>query len=397
VLLDTGDASTALAERRRTSIELFRAQRRRSSFPRFPRTARHWWRWAATAAATCFPYSDVDLLLLFRIRASLAAGRKDAISAFLQQLWDSGLRVSHSVRTLEECLEVHDQNTELNISLLDQRYLAGDRALYAELAAKLPRFVLANRDALARNLAGLRANATPSSATPSTIWSPTSRKLPAVCAIFSCPAGWSNCGTPKPAAGPCRASGGAGAGLPPPGALRFLHSAGGRDNNVLSFEAQDAIAEQWRLRHGRLDARIFPPRPRHLSRRHAPAGRSPRRKQRPLRQFRDWRSRLGNADFSVHRERVHVRAPQSLDADPGVVLRLFEFVARHGMRPPPKPSSRSPRAAAPARHFARRSRCGAPWKPMLSLPHAPLAVRSMHETGVLTAGCFPSSSPSSAW
>ena len=63
--------------------------------------------------------------------------------------------MSHSVRTPEECAEVHDQNTELNICLLDQRYLAGDRALYAALAAKLPRFVHANRDALARNLARL--------------------------------------------------------------------------------------------------------------------------------------------------------------------------------------------------------------------------------------------------
>ena len=45
------------------------------------------------------------------------------------------MRVSHSVRTPAECVEVHDQNTELNISLLDQRYLAGDRVLYAELGA----------------------------------------------------------------------------------------------------------------------------------------------------------------------------------------------------------------------------------------------------------------------
>ena len=36
-----------------------------------------------------------------------------------------------------------------------------------------------------------------------------------------------------------------------------------------------------------------------------------------LAQFRDWRSRLGNADFSVHRERAHFREPQLLDARPG--------------------------------------------------------------------------------
>src|SRR5205085_3358945 len=50
-------------------------------------------------------------------------------------------------------------------------------------------------------------------------------------------------------------------------------------------------------------------------------------------QLRDWRSRLGNADFSVHRERIHLRAPQRLEAEPEMALRLYEFVARHGIRP----------------------------------------------------------------
>ena len=49
-----------------------------------------------------FPYSDVDLLLLFA-NDKAAAGLKDSISGFLQQLWDAGLRVSHSVRTPAEC------------------------------------------------------------------------------------------------------------------------------------------------------------------------------------------------------------------------------------------------------------------------------------------------------
>src|SRR5579864_6536500 len=101
-----------------------------------------------------FPYSDIDLLLLFA-NAKLPAEHKEALAAFLQRLWDSGLRLGHSVRTPSECLEVHDQNAELNVSLLDQRFLTGDRALYAALADKLPRFLHGNRDALVRNLAKL--------------------------------------------------------------------------------------------------------------------------------------------------------------------------------------------------------------------------------------------------
>src|SRR5204862_3226104 len=101
-----------------------------------------------------FPYSDIDVLLLFAGERA-AVESKEAIAAFLQHLWDAGLRMSHSVRTPAECCEVHDRNIELNISLLDQRFLSGDRALYAELARRLPRFIHANRDALIRNLSQL--------------------------------------------------------------------------------------------------------------------------------------------------------------------------------------------------------------------------------------------------
>lgn len=45
-----------------------------------------------------FPYSDIDLLILFDSEKSLAAS-KGSSAAFLQRLWDYGLRVSHSVRT----------------------------------------------------------------------------------------------------------------------------------------------------------------------------------------------------------------------------------------------------------------------------------------------------------
>ena len=132
-----------------------------------------------------FPYSDVDLLLLFESER-LAHGQQGGHLAFLQRLWDAGLRVSHSVRTPAECTEVHDQNIELNVSLLDQRYLTGDRALYADLARRLPRFIHANRDAAdPQPVASSPASATPSTPTPSITWSPTSRKLPAACAIIS--------------------------------------------------------------------------------------------------------------------------------------------------------------------------------------------------------------------
>ena len=71
-----------------------------------------------------FPFSDVDVLILIE-RESQAAGIKNALSEFVRLLWDAGLRLSHSVRTVAECAEIHEGNIELSISLLDRRMLSG--------------------------------------------------------------------------------------------------------------------------------------------------------------------------------------------------------------------------------------------------------------------------------
>src|SRR6185369_13728627 len=86
-----------------------------------------------------FPNSDIDLMLLENADPDKAG--REAISRFLQAVWDSGLRLSHSVRSVRECLELHEGNIELNISLLDRRYLTGDQALWTELESKMPRFL----------------------------------------------------------------------------------------------------------------------------------------------------------------------------------------------------------------------------------------------------------------
>ncbi len=68
-----------------------------------------------------FPYSDVDVLILIE-RESQAAALKNALAEFVRLLWDAGLRLSHSVRTVAECAEIHEGNIELSISLLDRRH-----------------------------------------------------------------------------------------------------------------------------------------------------------------------------------------------------------------------------------------------------------------------------------
>ncbi len=101
-----------------------------------------------------FPYSDVDLLILFENDRALE-GSKKVLAPFLQRLWDSDLRLSHSVRTPAECAEFHDRNVELNVSLLDVRFLAGDERIYSVLNKQLPRFIHSHRQDLIRGLAML--------------------------------------------------------------------------------------------------------------------------------------------------------------------------------------------------------------------------------------------------
>ena len=103
--------------------------------------------------ADLFPESDVDILLMSE-KAPTGEG-KEALSVFLRSMWDSGLRLSHSVRSPKECCEVHDGNIELNISLLDQRFLAGDRVVHQQFLDRLPKFMRAERQTLIKHLCGL--------------------------------------------------------------------------------------------------------------------------------------------------------------------------------------------------------------------------------------------------
>jgi len=386
VLLDTGDAGTALAERSAHVDRLVSEAAAGTLFPAFPQDGPALLAVGGYGRRQLFPYSDVDLLLLFRTTEQAVDG-KDAIAAFLQQLWDSGLRMSHSVRTPDECAEVHDQNTELNISLLDQRYLAGDRSLYAALADKLPRFVAANRDALARNLAKLTRERHRKYGDTIFHLEPNVKETPGGLRDFQLV-----CWLDQLRNTEIHRLGMAA----PPAELEqafrhlarlrmYLHAASGRDNNTLSFEAQDAIAEQagaadtaaWMRDYFRHTRAVYRAGIRQLDLTEA-------QNSGLFASFRDWRSRLGNAEFSVHRERVHLREPQSLDAEPAVLLRLFEFVARHGMRPSADAEQQiAGRLPALRAHFARQLLWRA-LEPLLSLAYAPLAVRSMHETGVLT-------------
>ncbi len=86
-----------------------------------------------------FPSSDIDLL--FFCPRQPDAALKARLRGFLQSLWDVHLRVSHGVRSPEECGELHEGNTEFTIGLLDMRPLAGEPELYERARLSLSRLL----------------------------------------------------------------------------------------------------------------------------------------------------------------------------------------------------------------------------------------------------------------
>lgn len=82
------------------------------------------------------PHSDVDLLFLFRDRKYEAA-HKDPLSQIYLDLWDLKIRASATARTVVECGKLDLENPEFTVSLLDSRFLIGDRELFDEVRNKV--------------------------------------------------------------------------------------------------------------------------------------------------------------------------------------------------------------------------------------------------------------------
>ena len=77
-----------------------------------------------------FPHSDVDILVLLPEPAT--PGLRVHLEEFIGALWDTGLEVGHSVRTIAECVELAQQDITVQTTLLEARLVAGHRPLFKE-------------------------------------------------------------------------------------------------------------------------------------------------------------------------------------------------------------------------------------------------------------------------
>ncbi|WP_456077698.1 [protein-PII] uridylyltransferase family protein, partial [Jiangella rhizosphaerae] len=77
------------------------------------------------------PGSDLDVLLLVTGRGDPGA----VADAIFYPVWDAGLALDHSVRTLGQALEVAAGDLKAALGLIDARHVAGDEALTEQLRA----------------------------------------------------------------------------------------------------------------------------------------------------------------------------------------------------------------------------------------------------------------------
>jgi len=294
-----------------------------------------------------FPHSDIDLLFL-HAGGNSESVFKDPIRRFSQELWDLRLKLSPVTRGLAECEKLDPNNVEFAISLLDCRYLAGDRELFSRLREKVvPRLVGKECHSLIQNLGEItrarhhKFGNTVFHLEPNVKDGPGGLRdysvanwLALISAMEKLKV-WPDTSTLLPVSSRRALD----AALDFQMSVRcFLHFRHGRHDNTLTWEAQDeAAARKIGASDGEIAnaadwMRVYFGHVRNVHRvctqllEEIPAAWSSL-----YRQFQGWRSRVESDDFSVVDGLIFLQQPSGL-RDPEMLLRLFHFMAEHGLK-----------------------------------------------------------------
>jgi [protein-PII] uridylyltransferase len=81
-----------------------------------------------------FPYSDVDLLILLHAQPDEATRAR--LEELVQLLWDLGLEIGSSIRTVDECMSEAKADITVQTSLLEARLICGNQAVFDEMQAR---------------------------------------------------------------------------------------------------------------------------------------------------------------------------------------------------------------------------------------------------------------------
>jgi [protein-PII] uridylyltransferase len=86
------------------------------------------------------PGSDIDLLFLLPYKQT--AWGESVAEAILYALWDMGLKIGHSTRSVDECIRQGRADMTIRTSLLEARLLAGDQKLFDEFTTRFDREIV---------------------------------------------------------------------------------------------------------------------------------------------------------------------------------------------------------------------------------------------------------------
>ena len=82
-----------------------------------------------------YPYSDVDVLIL--LPDEVGDSVRASVEALVGVLWDIGLEIGHSVRTIAECQDEARRDVTVQTTLLESRLIAGNRKQYTRFASAM--------------------------------------------------------------------------------------------------------------------------------------------------------------------------------------------------------------------------------------------------------------------
>jgi len=351
-----------------------------------------------------FPFSDLDLLILLNgSRTELEM--KDSIRRISQEIWDCGIRASPATRALSECSDLIAGNPEFTLSLMDHRFLAGDRKLYDKLAQEtLPKLLQRDHRTLITRLVEITLERHAKYANTLFHLEPNVKDCPGgLRDVHVC--GWLTTLYAIAATAQKHAR-------PEPGNITefqqandflatvrcFLHERHGRDDNTLYWQSQDAAAETglalghtgtrkvdasvW-MRSFFRNARTIYRRARQL------LEEAPRvRGSSFYDQLRRRNKRVQGDGFHIEHGRIIFDTPASVKNDPAndpdIVLNLFAAIAKHGC----KLSSEAEDRLEPSLPLLATSLEEGPalwnhFRNILTGPYAGEALRAMHALGIL--------------
>jgi [protein-PII] uridylyltransferase len=77
------------------------------------------------------PASDIDLMLL--LHGDLGDSVNEFVETFIRFLWDIGLEVGHSVRTIKDCVQEAKKDITVATNLMETRLLLGDQSIFEKM------------------------------------------------------------------------------------------------------------------------------------------------------------------------------------------------------------------------------------------------------------------------